>query len=77
MVDLVITGDCVVTPHGIGPADVAIAGGKVVAVAERGGFPLSAGARLVDATGKIVMPGGIDPHVHCIWRCRCPTASRR
>ncbi|MFC7689277.1 hypothetical protein ACFQY5_06195 [Paeniroseomonas aquatica] len=26
MVDLVITGDCVVTPHSIGPADVAIAG---------------------------------------------------
>mgnify|MGYP006145474307 CR=1 FL=1 len=28
MVDLVITGDCVVTPHSIGPADVAIAGGR-------------------------------------------------
>jgi dihydropyrimidinase len=67
MVDLVITGDCVVTPHGIGPADVAIAGGKVVAVAAPGAYPIPAGARLVDARGKIVMPGGIDPHTHCLW----------
>ncbi|GAA0570939.1 dihydropyrimidinase [Craurococcus roseus] len=67
MIDLVITGDRVVTPHDIGPADVAIGGGKVMAVAARGGFPLPAGARLVDATGKIVMPGGIDPHTHCLW----------
>ena len=67
MIDLVITGDRVVTPHDIGPADVAIGGGKVVAVAARGGFPVPAGARSVDATGKIVMPGGIDPHTHCLW----------
>ena len=67
MIDLVISGDRVVTPHDIGPADVAIGGGKVVAVAARGGFPVPAGARVVDATGKIVMPGGIDPHTHCLW----------
>ena len=67
MIDLVVSGDCVVTPHAIGPADVAIGGGRVVAVAERGGFPVPEGARHVDATGKIVMPGGIDPHTHCLW----------
>jgi dihydropyrimidinase len=67
MIDLVISGDCVVTPHDIGPADVVIGDGKVVAVAARGGFPVPAGARVVDATGKIVMPGGIDPHTHCLW----------
>ncbi|MCO6414613.1 amidohydrolase family protein [Siccirubricoccus sp. KC 17139] len=67
MVDLVISGDCVVTPHSIGPADVAISGEKVVAIAERGAFPLSANARRIDAIGKIVMPGGIDPHTHCLW----------
>jgi dihydropyrimidinase len=67
MVELVITGDCVVTPFSVGPADVAIAGGKIAAVTARGAFPLPAGARLVDATGKIVMPGGIDPHTHCLW----------
>jgi dihydropyrimidinase len=74
MVDIVISGDCVVTPHAIGPADVAIARGKVVAVAERGGFPIPAGARHVDATGKIVMPGGIDPHTHCLWPIVVPNA---
>ncbi|MBX9700791.1 MAG: amidohydrolase family protein [Acetobacteraceae bacterium] len=67
MVDLIITGDCVVTPSSIGPADVAVAGGKVVAVTAPGAFPISANARLIDARGKIVMPGGIDPHTHCLW----------
>lgn len=75
MVEIVITGDCVVTPHAVGPADVAIAGGKVVAVSTRGAFPLPAGARLVDATGKIVMPGGIDPHTHCLWPVPNPDGS--
>lgn len=75
MVEMVITGDHVVTPHAVGPADVAIAGGKVVAVAARGAFPLPAGARLVDATGKIVMPGGIDPHTHCLWPVPNPDGS--
>jgi dihydropyrimidinase len=67
MLDMVISGDCVVTPHAIGPADVAIGGGKVVALAERGGFPVPEGVRRIDATGKVVMPGGIDPHTHCLW----------
>ncbi|MBX6740635.1 MAG: amidohydrolase family protein [Acetobacteraceae bacterium] len=75
MVEMVITGDCIVTPHAVGPADVAIAGGKVVAVSARGAFPLPAGARLVDATGKIVMPGGIDPHTHCLWPVPNPDGS--
>jgi dihydropyrimidinase len=75
MVDMVITGDCVVTPHAVGPADIAIAGGKVVAVAARGAFPLSAGARLVDAVGKVVIPGGIDPHTHCLWPVPNPDGS--
>ncbi len=67
MVELIIRGDCVVTPHAVGPADVAIAGGKVVAVAAPGSFPPAAHTRVVDARGKIVMPGGIDPHTHCLW----------
>ena len=55
MIDLVVTGDRVVTPHDVGPADVAIGGGKVVAVAAKGAFPVPEGARVVDAVGKIVM----------------------
>lgn len=52
-------------------ADVLIAEGKIAAVATlpEGTFPASlqervAAAEVLDATGCIVMPGGIDPHVH-------------
>jgi dihydropyrimidinase len=72
MVELVIRGDRVVTPQGDGPADVAVAGERIVAVAAPGSLPVPEGARLVDATGKIVMPGGIDPHVHCLWHLPNP-----
>jgi dihydropyrimidinase len=27
---------------------------------------------LIDATGKLVIPGGIDPHVHCAWHIPSP-----
>jgi dihydropyrimidinase len=67
MVDLVVRGDTVVTPQGVGAYDIAIAAEQIVAVAAKGSLPVPDGARLIDATGKIVMPGGIDPHVHCKW----------
>jgi dihydropyrimidinase len=72
MVDLVIRGDTIVTPQGVGAHDVLIAGEKIVAVAAPGSLPVPDGARLIDATGKIVMPGGIDPHVHCKWHLPSP-----
>ena len=43
-------------------ADVLIDGGKIVQVAP--GIAAPAGAKVVDCTGKLVMPGGIDPHTH-------------
>jgi dihydropyrimidinase len=67
MFDLVIRGDRVVTPQGVDAFDLAIRGEKIVAVAAAGTFGPETTARLVDARGKIVMPGGIDPHVHCSW----------
>ena len=67
MVDLIIRGDRVVTPLGVGAHDVLIANGKIAAVAAVGAIDVPAGARLIDATGKIVIPGGIDPHVHLKW----------
>ncbi len=72
MVDLVIRGDTVVTPLGVGAHDILIAGGKIVAITAKGALPVPQGARLIDATGKIVMPGGIDPHVHCKWHLPNP-----
>ena len=67
MFDLVIRGDRVVTPHGAGAYDVAVQGEKIVAVAAAGTFDERVAGRLIDARGKIVVPGGIDPHVHCSW----------
>ncbi len=36
MVDLVVRGDTVVTPQGVGAYDIAIAGERIVAVAAKG-----------------------------------------
>ena len=75
MIDLLLRGDTVVTPQGVGAFDVAIAGEKIVAVAAQGSLPAGDGTKLIDLTGKIVMPGGIDPHVHCKWFLPNPDGS--
>ena len=46
--------------------DVAIAGETIAAIAAPDTLPAQSATRVIDATGRIVMPGGIDPHVHCI-----------
>jgi len=67
MFDLVIRGDRVVTPDGVGARDVAVKDGLIAALAARGSFAPDQAGRVIDAGGGIVMPGGIDPHVHCAW----------
>ena len=62
MVDLLIRGGEVVTPGGIGRFAVAIAGEQIVAVAGPG--VVREAERVIDASGKIVIPGGVDPHCH-------------
>jgi dihydropyrimidinase len=66
MLDLVVTGGTVVTPSGSVPADIGIADGVIVNVAEAGSLA-EAAARVVDASGLIVVPGGVEPHVHTLW----------
>src|ERR1700712_2438326 len=75
MIDLVIRGDRVVTPQGVGAHDILISGGTIVAIAAPNSLPIPDGVRIIDATGKIVMPGGIDPHVHCKWSLPNPDGS--
>ncbi len=75
MVDLVIRGDTIVTPLGVGAHDILIAGEKIVAVTAKGALPVPQGARVLDMGQKIVMPGGIDPHVHCKWHLPNPDGS--
>ena len=63
MIDLVVRGGTVVTPSGAGALDVAVEGEKIVSITEPGALNAE-GARVIDATGKIVVPGGIEPHAH-------------
>ena len=75
MLDLIIRGGTVVTPHGTAETDVAVAGETIAAVTEPGAIPDDAVHRSIDASGKIVIPGGIDPHVHCKWHMPLPDGS--
>jgi allantoinase len=59
--DLVIRGSTVVDPNQQFTADVGITAGKIMAVAPD---LAEAGLTEIDAAGLILMPGGIDPHVH-------------
>jgi len=60
--DLVITNGTVVSPEqGTFDADVAADGDMITAVASPGSL---SGEREIDASGKHVLPGAIDPHTH-------------
>jgi dihydropyrimidinase len=59
---LVIKNGTVVTQLGVLKTDIAVEGEKISAIGEQRAF--SEAERVIDATGKIVIPGGIDPHTH-------------
>jgi dihydropyrimidinase len=59
--DLIIKNGTVVTAGETFVADVAIQDGKIAAV---GNNIDASGAKVVDATGKYVLPGAIDVHTH-------------
>ncbi len=59
---IVIRGGTVVTAEHSFSADVYCENGKIVAVGENLEVPSS--AEVIDATGQLIMPGGIDPHTH-------------
>jgi dihydropyrimidinase len=63
MYDLVIRGGTVVSPVSSELLDVAVKGEQIAAVEQPGAFDDEA-ARVVDASGCLVIPGGIDPHCH-------------
>lgn len=60
--DVVVRGGTVVEAGWSGPADVVITGGRVTALAAPGTAP--AAASVIDASGHLVLPGGVDPHCH-------------
>ena len=61
MTDLVVRGGTVVTPDGQDLIDVAVRDGRIEAV---GTGVAHSGARVLDATGLLVLPGVIDVHTH-------------
>src|SRR5579862_7043313 len=66
MLDIIISGGTAVLPTGAATADIGVQGGKIAAIGALGA------GRTVDASGQIVIPGGIDPHVHCRWPMPTP-----
>jgi dihydropyrimidinase len=69
MATTLVTGGTVVTASGRAHADVLVDGERIVGVLEPGsvllGTDLAASAdTVIDATGKYVIPGGIDAHTH-------------
>ncbi len=63
MSDLVIANGTVVLPDGAVQADVLIDGETITDIVDPG---TGRGGRIIDAAGKIVLPGGVDPHVHLL-----------
>lgn len=60
MSDIIIRNGKVVTHNDVFEADVAIDGEKITAI----GKNLGSAKKEIDASGKYVMPGCIDPHTH-------------
>jgi dihydropyrimidinase len=72
MLDIVITGGTAVLPSGAEAADIGVSGEKIAAIGAPGSLAAGGAGRVVDASGQIVIPGGIDPHVHCNWPMPVP-----
>lgn len=58
--DTIIRGGVVVAASGTGAMDVGIRDGEIVELADK----LSGAATEIDATGQLVLPGGVDTHCH-------------
>ena len=61
-VDTVVRGGLVVTAADAYEASLAIRDGRIVAIGPEGDLPPA--ERVIDASGKYVLPGAIDCHVH-------------
>jgi dihydropyrimidinase len=60
--EILIRGGRVVNADGVREADVRIVDQTITEIGAR--LQPGAGARVIDASGKLVLPGGIDPHTH-------------
>ncbi len=60
--EMIIRGGVIVTVDGRNEADLRVRDGAIVEIGPN--LTGAAGAREIDATGLLVLPGGVDPHVH-------------
>ena len=58
--DLIVRGGTVATASDVFPADIGITDGVIAALGQK----LTGGAKEIDATGMLVLPGGVDSHCH-------------
>src|ERR1700737_1430462 len=64
MLDLLVRGGLVVGPDAIGNFDVGVRDGKIVTLAATTASSTVEANEVVDASGLLVVPGGIEPHAH-------------
>lgn len=60
--ELIIRNGLVVTAVGRTESDLRIRNGIIAEIGRN--LTAATGAQVIDAKGKLVLPGGIDPHVH-------------
>ena len=60
--DTVIRNGSVVTATDTFVSDIGIVNGKITAIAQS--LPVESSGKVIDAAGRMVMPGGIDVHTH-------------
>lgn len=60
--ELLVKNGTIVNAFGRMTGDVRVRNGVIAEIGQN--LTPGAGARVIDATGKLVLPGGIDPHVH-------------
>ena len=70
---VVLRGGRAITMKGkeiIDDADVVVRDNRIIAIGKRGTVPVPGGARIVDVTGKTLLPGFVDTHYHAqamVW----------
>jgi dihydropyrimidinase len=63
MYDVLVRGGTVVGPTEAEPLDLAVVGEQIAAIDRPGALEAEA-KKVIDATGCLVIPGGVDPHCH-------------
>lgn len=66
---VVLSGARIVTMKGdevIERGDIVVTDNRIVAVGPKGKFPVPAGTKVIDVTGKTIIPGFVDVHAH-MW----------